>query len=76
MGIIETHDAERDGIQPQGEMHVKKTNDRDDRVSPSEFRFSQGEDEDELSRLKALATDIREQDDLERDVGRQVFSVS
>lgn len=30
------------------------------------------EDEDELSRLKALATDVREQVDLERDVGRQV----
>lgn len=31
------------------------------------------EDMDELSRLKALATGVREQDDLERDVGRQVF---
>ena len=30
------------------------------------------EDEDELSRLRALATDVREQVDLERDVGRQV----
>lgn len=30
------------------------------------------EDEDELSRLKALTTDVREQVDLERDVGRQV----
>jgi hypothetical protein len=75
MGIIETHDAERDGIQLQGDMQVKEMNDRDDRVSPSEFRFSQGEEEDELSRLKALATDVREQDDLERDVGRQVFPV-
>ena len=28
--------------------------------------------EDEASRLKALATDVRDQDDLERDIGRQV----
>lgn len=27
---------------------------------------------DEISRLRALATDVRDQDDLERDVGRQV----
>lgn len=27
---------------------------------------------DEASRLRALATDVRDQDDLERDVGRQV----
>lgn len=30
--------------------------------------------EDEASRLRALATDVRDQDDLERDVGRQVRS--
>lgn len=29
--------------------------------------------EDEESRLRALATDVRDQDDLERDVGRQVY---
>jgi len=29
--------------------------------------------EDEASRLRALATDVRDQDDLERDVGRQVY---
>ena len=28
--------------------------------------------EDESSRLKALTTEVRDQDDLERDVGRQV----
>ncbi len=28
--------------------------------------------EDEASRLRALATDVRDQDELERDVGRQV----
>lgn len=28
--------------------------------------------EDEASRLRALATDVRDQDDLERDIGRQV----
>jgi len=28
---------------------------------------------DEASRLRALATDVRDQDDLERDVGRQVY---
>lgn len=28
--------------------------------------------EDEASRLKALATEVRDQDDLERDIGRQV----
>ena len=27
---------------------------------------------DEASRLRALATDVRDQDDLERDIGRQV----
>lgn len=30
------------------------------------------EDTDEVSRLKGLATDVRDQDDLERDIGRQV----
>ena len=28
--------------------------------------------QDEASRLKSLATDVRDQDDLERDIGRQV----
>lgn len=28
--------------------------------------------EDESSRLKALTTEVRDQDDLERDIGRQV----
>lgn len=28
--------------------------------------------EDETSRLKALTTEVRDQDDLERDIGRQV----
>lgn len=28
---------------------------------------------DEASRLRALATDVRDQDELERDVGRQVY---
>ena len=30
------------------------------------------EGEDEANRLRALATDVRNQDDLERDIGRQV----
>lgn len=30
------------------------------------------EGEDEATRLRALATDVRNQDDLERDIGRQV----
>lgn len=30
---------------------------------------------DEASRLRALATDVRDQDDLERDIGRQVSKV-
>lgn len=30
------------------------------------------EREDEATRLRALATDVRNQDDLERDIGRQV----
>lgn len=30
------------------------------------------EGEDESSRLKALTTEVRDQDDLERDIGRQV----
>lgn len=30
--------------------------------------------DDEASRLRALATDVRDQDDLERDIGRQVRS--
>lgn len=29
--------------------------------------------EDEASRLRALATDVRDQDEMERDVGRQVY---
>lgn len=40
--------------------------------SPPKSQNPDLEDEDELSRLKALATDVREQVDLERDVGRQV----
>lgn len=31
--------------------------------------------EDEASRLRALAADVRDQDDLERDIGRQVSCV-
>lgn len=33
------------------------------------------EGEDEATRLRALATDVRNQDDLERDIGRQVSTL-
>ena len=32
--------------------------------------------EDEATRLRALAADVRDQDDLERDVGRQVNNIT
>ena len=34
--------------------------------------YTKAEGQDEASRLKALTTDMRDQDDLERDIGRQV----
>ncbi len=37
---------------------------------------TKAEDQDEASRLKALTTDVRNQDDLERDIGRQVRQTS
>ncbi|KAL9598334.1 MAG: hypothetical protein Q9219_004562 [cf. Caloplaca sp. 3 TL-2023] len=39
--------------------------------SPSEFAHPGIHGEDEATRLRALAADVRDQDDLERDVGRQ-----
>ena len=40
--------------------------------SSAEAKDANVEGEDEASRLRALAADVRDQDDLERDVGRQV----
>ena len=40
--------------------------------SPSEAAENDIHGEDEATRLRALAADVRDQDDLERDVGRQV----
>ena len=49
--------------------------DRDEPIviaARAENRQINVEGEDEASRLRALATDVRNQDDLERDIGRQV----
>lgn len=44
--------------------------------SPAEPKDVGIQGEDEATRLKALAADVRDQDDLERDVGRQVLASS
>lgn len=44
--------------------------------SPSEPADIDVHGEDEATRLRALAADVRDQDDLERDVGRQVNCVT
>ena len=53
-------------------MQVKISDHPNEGASSPKSQDPDGGDEDELSRLKALATDVREQVDLERDVGRQV----
>ena len=72
MGVVEEPCAEPDETGPDNEINVNKIGNLEDEGLPSKSKYAQFEEEDELSRLKALATDVREQDDLERDVGRQV----
>lgn len=72
MAVIEESCAEPDKTAPDHEINMDETGNLNDEGLPSKSKHTQFEEEDELSRLKALATDVREQDDLERDVGRQV----
>lgn len=72
MGVIEESCAEPDSTGLDHEINVNDIGNLNGEGLPSKSKYVQFEDEDELSRLKALATDVREQDDLERDVGRQV----
>lgn len=82
MNITEESFAEHDDIRFHDDLNMNEVQRDSMQVNtndgPSEGASSpkpqdpDGEDEDELSRLKALATDVREQVDLERDVGRQV----
>ena len=53
-------------------IHMNKSGLPKEGASAPESQDPDVEDEEELSRLKALTTDVREQVDLERDVGRQV----
>lgn len=53
------------------------TSDKDESIAmhaQTESGQTNVEGEDEATRLRALATDVRNQDDLERDIGRQVSS--
>lgn len=45
-----------------------------DQTPPAVVDHVDAQAEDEASRLRSLATDVRDQDDLERDIGRQVKS--
>lgn len=53
-------------------IQVIKSGHPNDGASSPKSQDPDVDDQVELSRLKALATDVREQVDLERDVGRQV----
>lgn len=66
-----TNGTQWNRIQANG-FQVNQTSRPNGGGSPGDSQDPGLQDEDELSRLKALATDVREQVDLERDVGRQV----
>lgn len=68
---IKMNEIQGDKIQVNG-IQANETCNLNDGGSPSKSQDADLEDEEELSRLKALATDVREQVDLERDVGRRV----
>ena len=53
----------------------KQESDTDAQNSPSSPIRADTVGEDEAVRLKGLATEVRDQDDLERDIGRQVRSL-
>ena len=73
MSVIDLSNAEQDAAESHPETQVDATSRLNGgRSPPLKSKNAHLEDEDELSRLRALATDVREQDDLERDVGRQV----
>ncbi|KAL8720640.1 MAG: hypothetical protein Q9225_002540 [Loekoesia sp. 1 TL-2023] len=55
---------------PEDEM-PQAHNDSTDPESPSTMADPEVQGKDEATRLRALAADVRDQDDLERDVGRQ-----
>lgn len=58
-----------DGTVNPAETHVEEKIDRNGEDGRAHAHTG---DQDEASRLKDLAADVRDQDDLERDVGRQV----
>lgn len=63
--VMAGHIKEGDGEQELAHVSISVS-------SPSEPADSDVHGEDEATRLRALAADVRDQDDLERDVGRQV----
>jgi hypothetical protein len=76
MAIVEEssvgHEVKHE-VKHEDGVQLSKTSNRNDGGSPPISKGTQYDNQDELTRLRALATDIREQDDLERNVGLQVY---
>lgn len=58
-----------DGLE---EAHQSKSSDQGMEQAPSTLVHGESIGEEEALRLKDLATEVRDQDDLERDINRQV----
>lgn len=71
MPIVEKSFADQE-IKHQNEFQLNMPSNLNDGESTAMSKDTHHENEDELTRLRALATDIREQGDLERNVGLQV----
>ena len=63
------HNAE-DDVFDDSKVYLSKNEHAETAEESDGHTDSQGQDE--ASRLRSLATDVRDQDDLERDIGRQV----
>ena len=73
--ILHLNGGMADSTEPENEAQQARHGSFDSGIS-SQSPDAEVHGEDETTRLRALAADVRDQDDLERDVGRQARATS